>query len=58
MHAEVSAQGQETSHSQDTSRGQLKASFALNMESQTVNCVNIFRVLFVVGFIPFSALLA
>jgi hypothetical protein len=56
VHTEVSAQGQEASHSQDTTRWQLKAPFALDVESQTVDCVNIFGVLFVVGFISFSTL--
>jgi hypothetical protein len=57
VHAEVSAQGQEASDSQDTTRRQLKAPFALNVESQTVDCVNVFGVLFVVGFVSFCALL-
>lgn len=56
VHTEASAKSQETPHSQHTSRGELEATLALNVEGQSVDSVNIFGVLFVVSFISLCTL--
>lgn len=54
---ETSPECQKASDGQDAARGQLKASFALDVKCQSVDSVNIFRVFLVICLISLCTLL-
>jgi hypothetical protein len=57
VHPEIPAQCQESSYSQDATRREVKTSFAFDVESKPVDCINVLGVFLVVCLVSFCALL-